>query len=344
MSAAGSGVVRPRLDSHVAFGLAIAASLVFCALIWAANGWLARFENPPDRPGMFYQWQLPSPDLWAQVTSWLGYLLHQLTLWALIWKAQRAARTGGLTWSRELKPVNVAALGANAFFVLLHFAQTHLFYDGLAQDVPEWTAQFSVILLLLVVILMENPRRGIAFGKPWGGFVRHAGDVARRYHGYYFAWATVWTFWYHPMIFTSGHILGFLYMFLLFAQGSLFFTRAHVNRYWTLSLEALVMVHGVIVALMNADGMWHMFGFGLAGVFVVTQAWGLGLRRSTCWAPAGAYVLAVIAFYSGWGWEDFPAVFRILGGYYVALPVVALVVLGLARSIGKLSFRINRVN
>jgi len=193
---------------------------------------------------------------------------------------------------------------------------------------------WSVILLLLVVILMENRRRGIVFGRPWGGFVAEAGGVARRYHGYYFAWATIYTFWYHPMVFTSGHALGFLYMFLLFTQGALMFTRMHTNRWWTVTLEAMVMVHGVVVAFMNVDGMWHMFGFGLGGVFVVTQVFGLGLKRAVCWTVVGLYVGIVLAFYSQWGWQDFPRVFRILGGYYIALPLLAAVIWLLARMVG----------
>ena len=40
-------------------------------------------------------------------------------------------------------------------------------------------------------------------------------EVARKYHGYYFAWAIIYTFWYHPMEITGGHLLGFFYMFLL---------------------------------------------------------------------------------------------------------------------------------
>ena len=43
---------------------------------------------------------------------------------------------------------------------------------------------------------------------------------------------------------TSGHLIGFLYMFLLMLQGSLLFTRAHVNRWWTLVLEVAVLAHG----------------------------------------------------------------------------------------------------
>ncbi len=312
--------------------LAIGASLLFSAAIWLANGNLAGWELAVREPGgpRIYPWQLAEPAFWSRASAWTGYLLHQLTIWAVIWKAQ----SSGLRYTSALKPINVFALLATAGFILLHFAQTHLFYDGLAQGVPEWTAMWSVILLLLVVMLMENRRRGLAFGVPIGGFVETAGAIARRYHGYYFAWATIYTFWYHPMVFTSGHALGFLYMFLLLTQGALMFTRAHVNRWWTLTLETLVVVHGVIVAFMNVDGKWHMFGFGLAGIFFVTQSFGLGWKRSTSLVLLALYVAGVIAFYSQWGWDDFPAVFRILGGYFVALPVLALLILVVARALG----------
>jgi uncharacterized protein YhhL (DUF1145 family) len=318
-------------DSHRALGFAIAGSLAFSALIWAANANLAGWTLATQQAGAprLYPWQLAESTTAGRVTAWGGYALHQLTIWWLIWKAQASK----LRYTSGLKPINLAAFGATAFFVLLHFVQTQLFYDGLAQDVPEWTAMWSVILLLLIVILIENRRRGITFGIPWGGYVREAGDVARRYHGYYFAWATVYTFWYHPTVFTSGHALGFLYMFLLFTQGSLFYTRAHLNRWWTVTLEVLVMVHGVMVALMNVDGMWHMFGFGLLGIFIVTQSFGLGWRRATSLTLVGLYAGLILAFYSQWGWQDLPRVFRILGGYYVALPVLAAILFLLGRTL-----------
>lgn len=328
---------EPGTATRASLGLAIgiAASFAFTALVWLLNAQLAHWQITPDRPGMYYEWQRVDPTFWSHATAWIGYALHQVTAWAILWRAQHA----GLRYGAGLHRLNWIALGANAFFIVLHFVQTQLWYDGLAADVPEWTPQWSVILLLLFVILIENRRRGIAFGVPWGGFVREAGDVLRRWHGYYFAWAVIYTFWYHPVVSTPGHLLGFLYVFLLLVQGSLFYTRAHVNRWWTVTLEALVMVHGVTVALMNTDGMWHMFGFGLAGVFVVTQAWGLGLPRRACWALAAAFAAVVVAFYSSWGWADFPPVFRILGGYYVALPVLALLVVGLARAIIRMSHR-----
>lgn len=331
---------RTGLSAGAGIALAVGGAAAFSLLIWGANAWLADWVLAQRAPGAprIYPWQLAEPTFWSRATAWGGYLLHQVTIWALIWRAQHA----GLTYSARLRPINIALLLATAGFIALHFLQTHLFYDGLAQDVPEWTAMWSVILLLLVVILLENRRRGMAFGLRWGGYVADIGDVVRRYHGYYFAWATIYTFWYHPMVFTQGHALGFFYMFLLFAQAGFVFTRAHLNRWWTLTLELLVLAHGVMVAFMNADGMWHMFGFGLAGIFFVTQSFGLGWKRRTSWALLAAYAVGLLAFYSQWGWQDFPSVFRILAGYYVILPVLALVIWLVARATGALPASVPR--
>ena len=78
---------------------------------------------------------------------------------------------------------------------------------------------------------------------------------------------------------TSGHLIGFLYLFLQLLRGSLFLTRAHVNRWWTLVLvlEVAVLAHGALVAIMQGEGMWPMFAFGFGGIFVITQMHGLSL-------------------------------------------------------------------
>jgi len=88
--------------------------------------------------------------------------------------------------------------------------------------------------------------------------------------------------------------------------------------------------------------MWHMFGFGLAGIFFVTQSFGLGWKRRTSWALLAAYAVGLLAFYSQWGWQDFPSVFRILAGYYVILPVLALVIWLVARATGALPASVPR--
>lgn len=271
-------------------------SLAFTVLMWIAAPLLDGVELRPDRNIAFwYPWVSASPSFWTRISVWGLYAAHQITIWFLIWKAQSEVTR----YSNSLNRVNVLALAANAGFIGLHFVQTHVFYDGLALDVPEQSSQWSVILLLVIVLLMENRRRGLFFGVSVRGRVFDESSRAlRKYHGYYFAWATIYTFWYHPMVSTPGHLLGFLYMFLMLLQGSLFFTRIHTNKWWMLTQEVLVLVHGTIVALSNAPDFWQMFCFGFAGLFIVTQMHGLGLSIGARWGFLAAYVAAVASVYS----------------------------------------------
>jgi hypothetical protein len=204
-------------------------------------------------------------------------------------------------------------------------------YDGLAQDVSIFSSQGSVILMLVMILLMENQRRDLFFGKKIG-FLKETGRIARRYHGYIFAWAIVYTFWYHPMENTMGHLLGFVYTFLLLLQGSLFYTRIHVNKYWTVVQEVAVLFHGTIVAVYQGNGIWPMFLFGFAALFVVTQMYGLGLSRGWRWAFIAAYVTGVVAVYSGRGWAMVNEIVRIPVIEYGLVFVLALIIWLIART------------
>ena len=307
-----------RLSSGSALWLGVAISLLFTGLIAWAGQRLEGVALLPDGGASWYYWQLPEPAFWPRATAWTFYLAHQLTLFGLIYYAQRRE----LKYTGGLQRVNWIALGANAFFILLHFVQTHLWYDGLAQDVSIWSSQGSVIVLLVWVLLMENNRRGLFFGRrlPLSQEILR---VARKYHGYLFAWATIYTFWYHPMVSTSGHLIGFLYMFLLMLQGSLFFTRAHVNRLWTLALEVSVLVHGTLVAVMQGNGLWPMFAFGFGGVFVITQMHGVGWSRGVRAVIASLYVASALWVYSERGWDKLNEIVRIPLIEYLAVLLLA---------------------
>jgi hypothetical protein len=150
--------------------------------------------------------------------------------------------------------------------------------------------------------MMENQRRGLFLGHSID-FVTQASKTVRKYHGYYFAWATIYTFWYHPMIMTQGHLLGFLYMFLLLLQGSLFYTRVHLNPKWTIFVEVMVVVHALLVAIMNGDS-WPMFLLGFLGVFVVTQMYGLNLSQKMRWLIWSAYIGLIIVIFNAKGWDN----------------------------------------
>ncbi|MEU4427789.1 hypothetical protein AB0F81_44805 [Actinoplanes sp. NPDC024001] len=308
------------LRSERALVWGVPAVALLTGLVW----WLGQGLDVtlrPDQGASWYYWKLPDPTVWTRLSAWFGYAAHQIVSWGLIWWAQTHARR----WTPGLKRINVVALAANLGFVGLHALQTRVFYDGLAQDVSIFSSQGSVVLLLVVVLLMENRRRGLVAGKR-APIPAAVGDFARRYHGYLFSWAVIYTFWYHPMEGTSGHLIGFFYIFLLLLQSSLMFTTAHTNRWWTVSLELLVAVHGTLVAVMNSgpDGAWPKFLFGFLAVFVITQMHGLGLSVGTRWLLFAGYLAALVAVYSGRGLATIHEVLRVPMAEYLVLAVLVL--------------------
>ncbi|MFC4119299.1 hypothetical protein [Nonomuraea zeae] len=311
-----------KLSAGRVLAAGVAASLVLTGLVWLLGQRLHGVALLPDQGASWYYWKLPEPTVWTRLSAWGGYAAHQIAFWWLIHYAQ--TKVG--RYSSGLHPVNVVALAVNTGFVVLHLLQTQLFYDGLAQDVSIFSSQGSVILLLVAVLLMENRRRGLFFGRP-APIRAEIVAFARRYHGYLFSWAAVYTFWYHPAETTSGHLIGFMYMFLLLLQGSLFLTRAHTARWWTVTLELAVAAHGTLVAVMNSGpgGAWPMFLFGFLGVFIVTQMHGLGLGRGTRWLIGLGYAGAALTVYALRGQPlGVSAIVRIPAIEYLLVAVLAV--------------------
>lgn len=319
MNAAILKTLSSRKDILAMLG-GVAFSLAFTGLIAWAGQFLDTSNFLPDQGADWYFWRLPNPTFWTHATAWGLYLLHQLTLWGLIYYAQTRVKT----YTTGLHRVNVLALGLNAFFILLHFIQTHIWYDGLAQDVSIWSSQVSVVILLVWVLLMENNRRGLFAGKKVP-ISKSIIAFARKYHGYYFAWATVYTFWYHPMANTPGHLVGFMYMFLLLLQGSLFLTRLHVNKVWTVVQEVAVLFHGTLVAVYQGNGLWPMFFFGFAGIFVITQMHGLRLSKGVKWLIFAAYLAGAVLVYNTRGWNKAYELISIPLVEYAGVLVLALI-------------------
>ncbi len=284
-------VVSAKQGQRVFWG-AIVSSLLFTIVIWLFGQRLNGVTLLPDQGATWYLWKLPNPTFWSQATAWGGYLLHQSFLWGTIFYARKNVGR----YTSGLNRINIIALVGNALFVVLHLLQSQIWYDGLAQNVPLQSSEASVVLLLVVVLVMENRRRGLFFGKqaPIG---REIVDFFRHYHGYIFAWALTYTFWFHPMVNTPGHLVGFFYMFLLLLQSSLFYTRMHLNRWWTTTLELLVLAHGaVVVSMLRGTGVWA-FVLGFLGIFLVTQMHGLKLPSWARWSVLGGYIVAVLVAY-----------------------------------------------
>lgn len=311
-----------RKDNLALWG-GILFSLIFTGIIWWTGQRLLSIPHHPDAGASWYYWRLMEPTIWTRASVWGLYALHQIAFWGLIYYAQKKS----YKYKPGLHKLNVIALGMNAVFILLHLFQTQILYDGLAQDVSIWSSQASVVILLVWVLLMENSRRGLFFGKKIK-FPNKINRFARTYHGYIFAWAIVYTFWYHPMEGTIGHLIGFFYMFLLMVQGSLIFTRAHLNRWWTVTLEVLVLIHGTLVAIAAGNELWPMFAFGFAGIFVITQMHGLGLSLWSRLLILFGYIGSVLLVYSERGWVQMNEIIRIPLIEYLAVFILAGLIAG----------------
>ena len=126
-----------------------------------------------------------------------------------------------------------------------------------------------------------------------------------------------------------GHLIGFLYTFFLLLQGSLFFTRAHVNKWWMVTQEVIVLFHGTLVAMAQGAErgiiFWPMFFFGFAALFVVTQMYGLGLKRWMRWAIIVAFIVGVTVVYNG-RWADTNEIIRIPIIEYGLVFILALLI------------------
>lgn len=285
----------------------------------------------PDQGSSWYYWKLPVADTMARITAWGGYLLHQISLWAIIYYGIRKKPK----YVMGLHRFNLLALAVNTFFILAHIAQTKLFYDGLAQDTSIYSSFGSVAIMLFLIFIMENKRRGMLFGKGKNiGVLNTVGQTLRHYHGFYFSWAIIYTFWYHPIEMTSGHLLGTFYTVMLMLQGSLFFTRFHVNRWWTVFLESFYAIHGAIVAyFVSMHGATaFMFLLGGMGAFAITQSYGLALNKGQRLAIFVLFI-ACLATYSIVQSEEMfrPAI--VIAARYVAITLLALLLWLVFRSI-----------
>ena len=275
---------------------ALIVSLGFVAANYFIAQTLTRFQETllPDAGASWYYWKLPKPQLWATVTMWVFYAAHQIVVWVMIWRfrSQPFAPKGRIT------KLNLWLLIVNAAFIVLHFLQTAFFYDALAQFVPIMTSQGSVIVMLVFILIMLNPQRGLFFGKKVP-LPKAGASLVTKVHGFFIAWAVIYTFWFHPFEGTLGHILGFFYAFMLLTQLSLAKTSWHMNIKWITLLEVYVAFHGAIVAIGQANGIWPMFFFGFMMMFIVTQVYGILKNKIAIAGIIVCYAALVLLTYGG---------------------------------------------
>lgn len=278
-----------------AFGVLFAFGFTF--LIWALGPYLKHFTDTLILRNdlWWYYWKLPVRDFGGMLAVWALYFGHQLSIWLVIYCAQknRHGFRSASIWG--IPKYTLFTLLINVVFVFLHLGQTHLWFDGLAQDTPILSSQGSVIVMLAIVLILENPRRGFFVGRKAGKpFTARIVGFFRRTHMYIFAWALVYTFWFHPMAADPQLISGFFYMFLLFTQITLAWTPIHQDKRWIILLESYVAIHAVVVAIWNTEFfggavMWPMFFTGFAFMFVFTYMYAFGVSRKAYWSVTAIY-------------------------------------------------------
>lgn len=281
------------------FWISIAAAIILTVGIAIIPTDIYDFYTNPalnDTGGGYYFWKfLPEDkDIVARITAWGFFTLHFVTVAYFIVKLRNNPKEKG----QEFSKYNIYLLLINAFYILLHYVHTWIWYDALATDTPVWSSQGSVIIMLILILIMENSRRGLFFGKKMP-FPKESVKVITKFHGMYIALATIFTFWFHPMEFVWAHAIGFFYMYVLFIQLSLTRTKIHNNIYWKFFLEILVLFHGFIVAFTTENAPWTMFLFGFAVVFFVTQIYGLKLNKKVIMVSQLIFVLLALFTYSG---------------------------------------------
>jgi hypothetical protein len=283
------------------FGVIFAFSFVF--LIWALGPNLKHFTDILIQRNdlSWYYWKLPTRDFWGMNIAWTMYLANQISIWAIIYFAQKNQFGFKNATSRNLSKYTLYALTITVTFVFLHLVQTQLWFDGLAQDVPILTSQGSVIVLLSIVLIIENQRRGLFLGRKAGKpFTASVAAFFRSSHKYIFAWALIYTFWFHPMATDPQLLSGFFYMFLLFTQLMLAWTPLHLDKRWIILLESYVAIHAVIVAAWNSKlfggaEIWPMFFTGFAFMFVFTYMYAARVSRKIY-----GLVLAIYVAFISW--------------------------------------------
>lgn len=269
-------------------------------------------NNGASSASYWYYWQTkPENRTWLnRFLPWLGYILHQFSIWLMTFFAQAKMNSeyeqdefGNYPdkYTPSISHYNVGLLVTNILFYLLHLGITHWTYDGLAIDTVITSGQSSVSAAIALIFLLEYRDRGMFLAYPqksdsdcFTDFIKldyNLIDLFRKYHGYCFQWIMIWTLWYHPLENTSAHATGCTIVWLFLLQGSLIFTQFHYCRPWRFLVEIGVFIHGPVVAyqIENAGSFPYdtnlspMFFFGFGMCVVATQIFTFQSLRNLAW-------------------------------------------------------------
>lgn len=219
-----------------------------------------------DLGASWYFWKTPEFNLINLISVWILFIGHLFGNFYLIWQIQKNK-------IRKFSKYHIKMYYLNTIFIALHFLQTASTFDGLAKYLPIWTSQGSVIILLIIMLVMLSPIRGFIVNKKIKGSLI---NPLYKFHGFLFVFAIILTFWYHPIYFTWGHLLGFIYIFILMSQFMLVKLKQHMNIKWLSLIETFVFFHSITIAiLVQQSRNWEIFAFGFGTIFMLTTIYGL---------------------------------------------------------------------
>ncbi|CAO3630444.1 unnamed protein product [Mucor hiemalis] len=308
---------RPYL-TYILTSIAFGALVTFLALWSSPNGWSDFYNSKPSRGDMgfgqfvirgsrfingkytpfAYAWRQVNPSEVGRYIAWFAYAVHQLGQWVILAKVQ-LSKEKQVKWSQDYQWWNWQMVYLNGGMAIFKLVHGHIFYDGLALDVPEGIAQGSVVLILVIAIIIAIPYRGIVFGYGKISASDSLIQFIRRYHGYVISFGTVGNFHYHPTEGTMGHTFGFIYQCLLIWQSTNFLHKSHRNKSWILLLETWVFIHGSLTALIQPGIGWQIFSYGFMIMFLINQIFQTKIGQNR-------YVVAVLyGLFSAWAYWGF---------------------------------------
>ncbi|KAI3662282.1 hypothetical protein MP638_001479 [Amoeboaphelidium occidentale] len=281
-----------------------------------------------------YPFKLLESNFNATATAVLGYLIHQVGQFIILYKAREAKEKGLLTWTSNdrMNPYAKSMLALNIVCAVLHYLQTQYFYDGLAAILPEVPLLFAGVSCLIVVFIFKFRTRGIAFGwKANWPLLKEFCDFVGKYHGYIASFSIILTFWHHPFEATWSHLTGFFHISLLLFQSSTLLQEAHRNKYWAALLEITICVHGTVVAYYQnfiGGALFRMFLSSYILLYILSVIWGLPITtvylsrepKSVRYYALIAAMLSTFTVFALWLYQDqmeyLPMVFALPGMYY----------------------------
>jgi hypothetical protein len=134
----------------------------------------------------------------------------------------------------------------------------------MSAHLPLWWGQGSIFTMVLMIMAMQVPVRGLVFGKckrgcgcgksksctnTDGGYWKEMATFLRKYHGYYIGFCVTYSWYYVVLEASWGHLSGTMNLLCIFWQIVTMYTPTHRNKWWCLACEFIVILHGPLIAM-----------------------------------------------------------------------------------------------